>query len=654
MTGVQTCALPICLAFVDTELRYTSINDHLAQINRLPALEHIGRTLREVLGDLADQVEPLYRRVIEQGQPSLEVEVRQQRRRRGLAGPEAERVWLASHYPVKNDRGQVLGVSAVVQEITARKRTEETLRNIAAGVSAKTGETFFYSLAEHISSALQLEYVFICEVDEGGRSARTIASHVLGKAVENVEYTLAGTPCEQVLQLGRAVYPQGVTEKFPEDLLLQEMRAEAYLGVCLKDSAGKALGLMAVISRKPLVNVEATQTMLTIFAARASAELERKQAEDRLRASEQELRISEERYREMVESQTDLVCRYRADGTLTFANGAYCRFVGHSREKMIGRKFLEFIPEDTRAALMKFVAVLNRNQERSPLNVEHKVTLPNGSIAWQHWVNYAIVGPDGDVTEFQGIGRDITDRKRVEQANLKLAHASRMAMVGQLTAMITHELNQPLTATLCNTRAAELMLQNSKRPVLEEIREILADIRRDNQRASESIHRMRVLLRQRQLELNPLDLSELVAEVLQITSKEAARRGVRIKTEQTAKSLPVQGDRVHLQQVLLNLILNGMDAMANTPESKRCLLIRMSENDQEVEVAVSDAGQGIPLERLPRMFDPFSTTKSDGLGLGLSIAKWIVEAHQGRIIGENNVNGGATFRFTLPNCVVPV
>nr|ALS91718.1 phoR_proteo: phosphate regulon sensor kinase [uncultured bacterium] len=227
-------------------------------------------------------------------------------------------------------------------------------------------------------------------------------------------------------------------------------------------------------------------------------------------------------------------------------------------------------------------------------------------------------------------------------------------MVGQLTAMITHELNQPLTATLCNTRAAELMLQNASRPVIDEIREILADIRRDNQRASESIHRMRMLLRQRQLELNSLDLGELVGEVLQITSKEAVRRGVRIKAEQTAKSLPIRGDRVHLQQVLLNLILNGMDAMANTPESKRCLLIRTSENDQEVEVAVSDAGQGIPLERLPRIFDPFATTKSDGLGLGLSIAKWIIEAHHGRIIAESNVNGGATFRFTLPNCAVLV
>jgi two-component system, LuxR family, sensor kinase FixL len=153
--------------------------------------------------------------------------------------------------------------------------------------------------------------------------------------------------------------------------------------------------------------------------------------------------------------------------------------------------------------------------------------------------------------------------------------------------------------------------------------------------------------------LTSLDLAELVAEVVQMTSREAARRRVRIQTERAAEFLPVRGDRVHLQQVLLNLILNGMDAMATTPESKRSLLIQMSQNGHGAEVAVSDAGQGIPLERLPHIFDSFFTTKEEGLGLGLSISKWIIEAHRGRILAENDANGGATFRFTLPTNNVP-
>ena len=356
--------------------------------------------------------------------------------------------------------------------------------------------------------------------------------------------------------------------------------------------------------------------------------------------------MSEERYREVVESQTDLVCRYLPDGTLTFANGAYCRFFGYPREKIIGRKFFAFVPEENRASAIEYVAALNK--ERRPLTVEHEVIRPDGSIGWQHWVDYPVMGPEGEVTEFQGIGRDITDRKRAEEANLKLAHATRLAMVGELTAMVVHELSQPLSAMQCNARAAELMLENSNPPPHKELQDILEDIQRDNRRASESVRRMRTLLRQRRLELKPLDLGELVAEVLQIASREAARRHVHIKTERSGEFRPVKGDRVHLQQVLLNLILNGMDAMANTPESERCLRIRMGENDHDIEVAVTDAGQGIPLERLPHIFDSFFTTKEEGLGLGLSISKWIIEAHRGRIRAENEANGGATFRFTLP------
>jgi PAS domain S-box-containing protein len=369
------------------------------------------------------------------------------------------------------------------------------------------------------------------------------------------------------------------------------------------------------------------------------------------RKAETALKVSEERYREVVESQTDLVYRFLADGTLTFVNAAYCRFFGHTREKMIGRKFYEFLPEKAHAAAKESVVVLNR--DRRPLIAEYEAILPDGSIGWQHWVDYPVVGPDGKVTEFQGIGRDITDRKRAEAANLKLTHASRLATVGELTGMVLHDLSQPLSAILCNARAAELILQNSNPPMLKEVPDILADIRHDSQRASQTVLRMRTLLRHRHLELKAVDLSALVAEVLQIVSPEAARRRVQMKSDFSAECPPVKGDRVHLQQVLLNLMLNGMDAMANTPESKRFLLIRASQNGHGVEVAVSDTGQGIPLEKLPHIFDSFFTTKEEGLGLGLSIAKWIVEAHGGHIVAENDAKGGATFRFTLATSITP-
>jgi two-component system sensor kinase FixL len=183
---------------------------------------------------------------------------------------------------------------------------------------------------------------------------------------------------------------------------------------------------------------------------------------------------------------------------------------------------------------------------------------------------------------------------------------------------------------------------------LDEVRHILADIRSDDLRASEVIRHLRGLLGKHAPEMESLDLNALAADVLGLLAVEAARRGVMLDTDFGALP-PVYGDRVQLQQVLLNLILNGMDAMADTPAAARRITVRTATNGNGgAAVAVSDAGHGIAAERLPTLFDSFTTSKQDGMGLGLSIARSIVEAHGGKIRAENNPDQGATFRFTLP------
>jgi len=242
-------------------------------------------------------------------------------------------------------------------------------------------------------------------------------------------------------------------------------------------------------------------------------------------------------------------------------------------------------------------------------------------------------------------------RRRVEivaqQQHADLAHASRLAMGGELTASIAHEINQPLGAILSNAETAQILLQ-SKQPNLEEVQQILADIRKDDQRASEVIRRMRELLRKRELELQLIDLNVVASDVLRLVDGETHRRGVEIE-KQFADTLPVvRGDVIHLQQVLLNLILNGMEAMSESSKNRRLTMRTAYDGKGNVEVAVADSGPGIPPDRLPRLFDSFFTTKTHGMGLGLSIVRSIVEAHGGRIWAENNSSGGACFRFTLP------
>jgi len=243
-------------------------------------------------------------------------------------------------------------------------------------------------------------------------------------------------------------------------------------------------------------------------------------------------------------------------------------------------------------------------------------------------------------------------RRRAEAEILsqrtELAHVGRISTMGQLTSALAHELNQPLGAILRNTEAAEIFLKKEK-PDLEEVRAILKDIRKDNQRAGNVIERMRSLLKRGDLQLKPLDIGELLVETVTLVRSDARVRQVNISLHIRHRLPVVQGDRVHLQQVLLNLILNGMDAMAALPKAERLLIVLAEVSmDGNLEVAINDCGTGISQDNIGRLFEPFFTTKLNGMGMGLAISRTIIEAHGGKIQAENNAQRGATFKFTLP------
>ena len=250
--------------------------------------------------------------------------------------------------------------------------------------------------------------------------------------------------------------------------------------------------------------------------------------------------------------------------------------------------------------------------------------------------------------EYQLIGHDVTDRKHAEEADRSLSHASRLAALGELSALIAHEINQPLCAILSNAEAGETLAQ-SPEPPLKQIRQIFADICRDDRRADEAIRRIRALMQKREMRLQPISINDTVAGVLRLVAGDALRRRVSIRREFAADLPQVSADRAYLEQVLLNLIANGMDAMDATTGPARQLTIQTRINAAgSVEVAVMDFGSGISEAKMPHLFDTFFTTKADGMGLGLSIARSIIQAHHGRIWAENRAVGGAVLRIALP------
>jgi signal transduction histidine kinase len=232
------------------------------------------------------------------------------------------------------------------------------------------------------------------------------------------------------------------------------------------------------------------------------------------------------------------------------------------------------------------------------------------------------------------------------QRSAELAHSNRFSMAGELTATIAHELNQPLGAILTNVETAELIVK-SPLPDLQEIGEILADIRRDDVRASEVIGRLRALLKKAPFELKHIDLSEVTRETMRFLSALAVAREVDL-TLIAPTPLPIKGDQVQLQQVILNLIVNAMDAMSAVPSVERRIKVSTARDGNSACLFVSDVGPGIPVDQLERVFVPFFTTKPHGMGMGLSIARTIVEAHGGQLSVENAAGRGATFRIGLP------
>lgn len=320
-----------------------------------------------------------------------------------------------------------------------------------------------------------------------------------------------------------------------------------------------------------------------------------------------------------------------------------------NREGLTFENFLESVHADDRGSARQ--AIRRVLEEGESVDIEYRMFDSGGDLRWISARGEMNRGPDGKPRYVRGVTVDVTRQKRAETElraqRDKLAHIQRVSSLGQLSSALAHEISQPLGAILRNAEAGEMFL--GKAPLdIEELRAIFEDIQRDEQRAAAVIDRMRSLMKRQEFKAEKISVNELLEQVTAFLKAEFQARDARLVLE-VPRALPaVRGDRIQLQQVILNLLLNSLEALAELPHSRRDVVIRVSSTAEQVEFAVIDRGPGIAPGQLSSVFEPFMSTKRTGTGIGLAICKAIVEQHGGRISAEPNPEGGAIIRFTLP------
>jgi PAS domain S-box-containing protein len=371
-------------------------------------------------------------------------------------------------------------------------------------------------------------------------------------------------------------------------------------------------------------------------------------SERRLRTTA--LRESEVRFRTMADTAPVLIWMSGVDGLCTFLSKRWLDFTGRTLDQELGSGWAEGVhPGDRERCLATYADAFEARHE---FTMEYRLRRADGEYRWVSDKGVPRRAPDGTFLGYIGCADDITPRKEAELTAQRhrgeLAHVARLSTMGELAASLAHELNQPLAAILGNAEAAQKML-GRETVDLAEVRAICGDIVSEDHRAKEMMSRMRALVRKEAPAIAPLDLASVIGDVARLVHGDAVLHQIRLSVE-IASGLPkVLGDRIELEQVVLNLLMNAFDAMNDCPTHEREVSVRaIQDGDRWVRVAVRDRGTGVSAVDLERIFEAFHTTKRDGLGIGLSISRTILTFHGGRLWAENNPDRGATFCFTLP------
>jgi PAS domain S-box-containing protein len=367
------------------------------------------------------------------------------------------------------------------------------------------------------------------------------------------------------------------------------------------------------------------------------------------RRADRALRESESRFRTVADSAPVLIWMSGVDRLFTFFNKPWLDFTGRTAEQEMGNGWAQGVhPGDLEGCLTSYVEACDA---RRPFVLQYRLRRHDGEYRWISDNGVPRYDAHGGFAGYIGSCVDITDRLRAEaetqRLRQELAHISRLATMREMTATIAHELSQPLTAIMTNAQAGLRFIGSPDRSRAE-VSEIFNDIVVADQRARQVIQNMRALFQKGDAQRHPLRLNALINDVATVVGTDALLKNVSI-TLDLAPQLPlVSGDRVQLQQVVLNLVANAFEAVSDADQPRNVLLRTRTRGPNAVQVDVVDTGPGIAVDALASIFEPFVTTKRSGMGMGLSVSRSIVDAHDGRIWAENNADGGASFHLVLP------
>lgn len=541
-----------------------------------------------------------------------------------------------------DEKGAVAGVEGAARDITEIKSVEEAVRLVVEGTASETGDSFFRSLVGALASSTNVLCAFTAELAPGSSCrARTISLWING-IIDNVEYELGGTPCEEVYKGKVSFYPDNVQELFPDDVWLKDIKARSYLGIPFFNSKGEVIGHLGVIDSNPFTDRRRIEPIVKLFAARAGAELERLKAEKELN-----------QFKKTLDMTLDCVFMFDPESLAFFyVNQGAMDQVGYSREELISMTPLDLKIEYSEEDFRRIIEPLMKGEKAShTFETTHRHK--NGDlIPVEVFMQY--VSLPGEGGRFLAIVRDIADRKRAEDA---LRHTQKLESLGILAGGIAHDFNNILVGILGNANMALEDLPSSSSAA-----ECVEDVIMAAKQAADLAKQMLAYSGKGKVIIKPVNLTTLINEMGHLLEVSVSKR-VSLKYN-LEKDLPlIEGDPSQIRQVVMNLVINASEAIGED-EGEVVVKVEAVDADAEyldriepgselkegvyVALEVVDNGCGMDQDTLERIFDPFYTTKFTGRGLGLAAVLGIVRGHGGALRVDSESGRGAVFKALFP------